>query len=95
MLTFYVYILKCNDSSYYTGHTDDLETRLAEHKLGTVPCYTLTRRPVELVYCQEFGTREEAFTAERQIKGWSRRKKEALIKDDWKQISALGKKLFT
>ncbi len=94
MLPFYVYILKCRDRSYYTGHTDDLEKRLSEHKLGTMGCYTFKRRPVELVYFQEFVTRDEAFNAERMIKGWSRKKKEALIKQNWKLISCLGKKKF-
>ncbi len=80
MLPFYVYILKCRDRSYYTGHTDDLEKRLSEHRSGIVDCYTFKRRPVELVYFQEFGTRDESFDAERRIKGWSRKKKGALIK---------------
>ena len=94
MLPFYVYILKCRDRSYYTGHTDDLEKRLSEHRSGIVDCYTFKRRPVELVYFQEFVTRDEAFDAERRIKGWSRKKKEALIKQDWNLISRLGKKKF-
>jgi predicted GIY-YIG superfamily endonuclease len=64
MLPFYVYILRCKDESYYTGHTDDLEKRLSQHKLGLVDCYTFTRRPVELVYFQECTTREEALSAE-------------------------------
>jgi len=94
MLPFYVYILKCRDRSYYTGHTDDLEKRLSEHKSGIIGCYTFKRRSVELVYFQEFVTRDEAFDAERRIKGWSRKKKEALIKQDWNLISRLGKKKF-
>jgi len=74
-LTFYVYILRCADGSYYTGHTDDLTTRLVAHRTGTFRGYTYSRRPVRLVFRQEFGSRDEAFVAERQIKGWSRRKK--------------------
>ena len=68
VMAFWVYILRCADSSYYTGHTDNLEKRLAEHTGGAMPtCYTYKRRPVELVFSQEFATREEALTSERQI----------------------------
>ena len=56
---FYVYILKCADNSYYTGHTDDLEKRLSEHTSNSVPCYTSKRLPVKLVFQQEFATRME------------------------------------
>jgi predicted GIY-YIG superfamily endonuclease len=91
MLPFYVYILQCKDRSYYTGHTDNLEKRLSEHQFGNHPCYTLNRRPIALVFCQEFGTRDEAILAEQQIKGWSRKKKEALIQGDWKKLSELSK----
>lgn len=79
-MTFWTYILRCADGSYYTGHTDDLELRLEQHRQGAIPgCHTLTRRPVELVYSQPFDTRDGAFRAERQIKGWRRDKKEALV----------------
>jgi predicted GIY-YIG superfamily endonuclease len=91
---FYVYILKCKDQSYYVGHADDLEKRLSEHTSGAMHCYTLNRRPIELVFTQEFSTREEAFAAERQLKGWSRAKKEALILNNWRLISCLSKKRF-
>lgn len=90
MLSFYVYILKCSDQSYYTGHTDDLEKRLSEHVFGLVPCYTFDKRPITLVFVQEFVTRDEAFNAERKIKGWSRTKKEALILGNWRLISCLS-----
>jgi putative endonuclease len=91
-MAFYVYILKCVDSSYYTGHTDDLEKRLAEHSSGAIPsCYTYKRRPVQLVFNQSFGSREEALAAEQQIKGWSRAKKEAMMKGDWAEVSRLAK----
>jgi putative endonuclease len=92
MQSFYVYILKCYDNSYYTGHTNDLERRLSEHDLGIMDCYTFNRRPVALVYAQECATRDEAFSLERQIKGWSRAKKEALILDNWRLLSCLGKR---
>jgi len=90
---FNVYILKCNDQSFYTGHTDDLDTRLAQHQQAYFnSCYTAKRLPVELVYQAEFNTREEALILERQIKGWSRKKKQALINNDWTEISKLSKK---
>jgi len=87
---FWTYILRCADGCYYTGHTDDLEVRLAAHQDGTYGGYTRRRRPVVLVFWEEFPTRDEAFTAERQIKGWSRAKKEALIAGDWALISQLS-----
>lgn len=68
-MSFYVYILKCADDSYYTGHTDNLEKRIAEHQTGTIEGYTSTRLPVKLVFSQEFPTRLEALASERQIKG--------------------------
>jgi putative endonuclease len=81
---FWVYILQCNDKSYYTGHTDNLENRFAQHQNRMISsCYTSTRLPVQLMYSQAFSTRKEALAAEKQIQGWSRRKKEALIKGDW------------
>ncbi|MFH1643777.1 MAG: GIY-YIG nuclease family protein [bacterium] len=94
MNDFFVYILKCSDGSYYTGHTDDLERRLSAHKLKTYKCYTSKRLPVTLVFYQIFPTRDEAFHAERKIKNWSRKKKEALIKKDWDLISLYAKKIF-
>jgi len=60
-MTFWVYILRCADCSYYTGHTDNLERRVAEHSSGAIPgCYTFKRRPVELVFSSTFPTRDEA-----------------------------------
>ena len=92
MKSFYVYILQCADRSYYTGHTDDLETRFAQHQCGAIAsCYTLSRRPVLLVYSQNFATRDEALSAERKIKGWSRKKKEAMIKGDWAEVVRLAR----
>ena len=91
-MSFWVYILKCNDNSYYTGHTDNLEKRLAEHQQQAHrSCYTATRLPVELCFQQAFPTREEALASERQIKGWNRKKKEALMEGDWGEISRLSK----
>ena len=82
-MSFSVYILRCADNSYYTGHTDDLERRVAQHQSGAIRGYTFERRPVELIWSDEFPTREEALSAEVRIKGWSRDKKEALIAADW------------
>jgi tRNA/rRNA methyltransferase len=84
-------MLKCADGSYYTGHTDDLEQRFGQHQSGIFPsCYTFGKRPLELVWADYFQTREDAFAAERQIKGWSRRKKEALINRDWPRLQMLS-----
>jgi len=90
-MSFWVYILRCADGSYYTGHTENLEKRLAEHTIGTIPtCYAFKRRPVELVFSQTFPTREEALGTEQQIKGWRRSKKEAMIRNDWSEVSRLA-----
>ena len=86
MSGFWVYILECDDKSYYTGHTDNLEKRLYEHEQNLFKCYTSKRLPVRLVYSCEFETREGALARERQIKGWSRRKKQALIAGDWSSL---------
>lgn len=91
MLSFHVYILKCSDGSYYTGHTDDIEKRMSEHQLGLIDsCYTKTRLPVEIVFIEIFKTRNDALYMERRIKGWSRKKKEALIKGDWDLLVQLS-----
>jgi len=90
-MSFWIYILRCADSSYYTGHTDNLEQRIGEHQNGLCDGYTASRLPVELVFSQECTTREEALTAERQIKGWSRKKKEAMVCGDWVEVSRLAK----
>ncbi|MBI5567505.1 MAG: GIY-YIG nuclease family protein [Chloroflexi bacterium] len=87
----FVYILKCADNSYYTGSTTNLELRLAQHQSGYFKGYTSSRLPVALVWWAEMPDEHEAFLRERQIKGWSRAKKEALIQDDWDQIHAIVK----
>jgi predicted GIY-YIG superfamily endonuclease len=86
-MAFWVYILQCADRSYYTGQTDNLEYRLAQHQAGGYCDYTSRRRPVRLIWSQEMGTRIEALEAERRIKPWSRAKKEALIRGDWAAVS--------
>ena len=90
-MSFWVYILKCADNSYYTGHTDNLEERIAKHRAGEIHRYTSTRLPITLLFSDEFLTREEALACERRIKGWSRRKKEALMKGDWAEVSRLAR----
>jgi putative endonuclease len=87
---FWVYILRCSDSSYYTGHTDNLQTRIGAHQSGECDGYTASRLPVELMWSQECATRDEALSAERQIKGWNRKKKEALMRGDWEEVSRLA-----
>lgn len=91
-MQFWVYILECSDGSFYTGHTDDLTKRLYEHDSGIYPtCYTYSKRPVTLRFAESFETREEALSRERQIKGWSKAKKNALIESDWDRLELLSK----
>jgi predicted GIY-YIG superfamily endonuclease len=90
-MSFYVYMLRCADGSYYVGHTDDLEKRLAAHQAGDIAGYTRPRRPVQLIFQEEFPSREDAFLRERQLKGWSRRKKEALVTGDWDDLERLSR----
>ena len=75
----YMYILKCADGSYYTGSTTSLELRLQQHQEGIGANYTSKRRPVQLVYFEAFDLVSEAFYREKQVQGWSRKKKEALM----------------
>ena len=89
-MSFWAYMLRCADGSYYVGHTDEFETRIAAHRSGLIEGYTSERLPVELVWSQEFAERDEAFRAERQIKGWSRAKKEALVRGDWEGVHLLA-----
>ena len=86
----WVYILKCNDGSYYTGKTQNLQLRITQHQNGTFKGYTSKRLPIKLVYSQGFPTYTEAIQAERQIKGWSRTKKEALIRGDFELLHDLA-----
>ena len=90
-MPYWVYILQCADMSYYTGHTDHLERRIAAHQRGEMAGYTRRRRPVTMVFSQEFSSRDQAFEAERRIKGWSRAKKEALLRRDWVALRRLAK----
>ena len=91
----YVYILKCTDNSYYTGVTSSIEQRLFQHNTGFFPeCYTATRRPIKLVFLAEFTDINLAIEKEKQIKKWSRAKKEALINGDYDALPNLSKKKF-
>jgi putative endonuclease len=87
----FVYMLRCADGSYYVGSTrKSLEERLGEHNAGLPKSYTVSRRPVVLVWSQEFEHVTDAIAAERQIKGWNRAKKEALIAGDFDAIRRLA-----
>ena len=90
-MAFWAYMLKCADGRYHTGHTDNLECRVAQHQAGGFCDFTSRRRPVQLMWSQDFPTRLEALEAERRIKPWSRAKKEALIQGDWKALSYYAK----
>lgn len=89
---YYVYILECSDKSYYTGVTNSLERRLWEHESGFHPgCYTFKRRPLVLKYCIHVTDVKQAILWKKQIKGWTRKKKEALFKEDWEEIKKLAR----
>ena len=89
----FTYMVRCADGRYYVGTArGDLDHRIAAHNAGSLGGYTASRRPVELVWNQEFEDPRDAIAAERQIKGWSRAKKEALIRGDFRMISALAKR---
>jgi putative endonuclease len=95
MNTYYVYILKCADNSYYTGFTSNLKQRLTEHKEGKyMESYTFKRRPLELVFYCEFTNVELAIEKEKQLKKWSKVKKEALINGEFENLTNLAKKKF-
>jgi putative endonuclease len=88
----YVYILRCADGSYYVGSAtgQDLAPRIDQHNAGSYLGYTFTRRPVVLVWSEYFDRITDGIAAERQIKGWSRAKKEALTRSDWTSLSQLS-----
>ena len=89
-MAFYVYMLECSDGSLYVGHTEDLAARLSAHRGRRYASYTAGRLPVRLVFSEPFDSREEAFAAERQIKGWSRAKKLALARGEWDLVVQLA-----
>ena len=95
MKTYFVYILKCSDDSYYTGFTSNLNQRIFEHSAGKhINSYTYFRRPVHLVFYCEFTHASFAIDKEKQIKKWSRAKKEALIDGKFEELPNLAKKKF-
>jgi len=92
MKIYYVYIVKCSDSSYYTGVTNNLERRIAEHNEGENPrAYTYSRRPVKLIWYTDTNDINYAIEREKQIKGWTRKKKEAMIFGRWDDLVELAK----
>lgn len=96
MKVYYVYILKCSDNTYYTGITSNLTKRTTEHQSGKHPnSYTYKRRPISLEFYAEFTNIELAIQTEKQIKKWSRAKKEALIKNEFEKLPNLAKKKFS
>ena len=91
MKNMFVYILLCSDKSYYTGVTNNIEKRFAEHCEGAdTKAYTYRRRPLKLVFCEQFIDPKEAIDFEKQVKGWSRKKKEAVIADNWNRLKELA-----
>jgi putative endonuclease len=90
----YVYMLQCADRSYYVGSAtgDDLWRRISEHETGAYRGYTFTRRPVRLVWSEHFDRITDAIAVERKLKGWSRAKKQALIRGDWSTVKLLAKR---
>ena len=87
----YMYILECANGNYYTGSTNNLELRLEQHQNGTGANYTKKHLPVKLVYFEEFQRIDEAFYREKQVQGWRRKKKEALINGGFNKLSNLSK----
>ncbi len=92
MVRGYMYILKCANGCYYTGSTKSLERRLAQHQNGEGANFTKKHLPVELVYYEEFDRIDHAFYREKQVQGWSRKKKEALINGEYENLPELSKK---
>lgn len=90
--TYFVYILQCSDGFYYTGITNNLDRRLREHEAGVDPfCYTFKRRPLVLKYFEQYTEVTQAISREKQLKGWSRAKKEALFATDYDALKELAK----
>jgi putative endonuclease len=90
----YTYILRCSDSSYYTGSTRNLDQRLWQHQNGQGANHTKIRLPVKLMYVEYYERIDEAFAREKQIQKWSRKKKEALIEGNFKKLRCLSKSHF-
>jgi putative endonuclease len=90
----WMYILQCSDDSYYVGSTKNLELRFSQHQSGKGSRYTSGRLPVQLVYCEEYDCVSDAYYREKQVQGWTRRKREALINGTPELLPTLAKKIF-
>ena len=90
MRAYLVYVLRCRDGSYYVGHTNDLERRLGEHADGRGNGYVANRLPFKLLHVDQFEDRDQAFAFERQLKSWSRAKKEAYMQHQWEELGILA-----
>jgi len=91
MLKGWMYILECSDGSYYTGSTNNMERRFVQHQQGEGANYTKNRRPVKLLYCEEFERIDDAFYREKQVQGWNRVKKKALIDGRFDDLPRLSR----
>jgi putative endonuclease len=89
----WMYILECNDGSYYVGSTNNLDLRFSQHQLGKGSRYTSARLPIQLVYYEEYDRVSDAYAREKQVQGWSRRKREALINGSPELLPTLAKKV--
>ena len=88
----FVYVIQCSDKSYYVGVTNDVERRVAEHNFGNdIKSYTYNKRPVTIKFCEQFSDPIQAIMFEKMLKGWSRKKKEALFNKNWEEIKKLAK----
>jgi predicted GIY-YIG superfamily endonuclease len=90
----WTYILRCADGSFYVGCTTNIDQRLGEHQAGIFGGYTASRRPVEMIWAEEFPSIDDAIAVERQLKRWSRAKKQALVRGDFEALRTLAKKVF-
>jgi putative endonuclease len=90
----WVYILECSDGTYYVGSTVDLEGRVSAHNLGLGATYTRRRRPVRLLWAAEFSRKDDAFLFEKQVQGWSRRKREALMAGAFDSLPFLASRSY-
>ena len=91
MLYYYVYILECSDGTFYTGISNNVSRRFIEHQKGiNIDCYTYFRRPVKLVFQQDFMDVEQAIYFEKKIKKWSHSKKKALANENWELLPRLS-----
>lgn len=91
MAKYFVYVLQCADKSYYVGFTSNLNERIAKHNSGQGAKWTAHRLPVVLMYSEECESEQAAVSREKQLKGWSRAKKEALVREDMASLKSLSK----